>query len=332
MSPDWHSIKIGELGTVVTGKTPPSARPECFGGDYPFITPSDIGSDTRRVKTERYLSTVGKASMPNYLLPEKTICVVCIGATIGKICMTHASSFTNQQINSIIVDEKKFDPHFVYYAMRKVGPSLLGLASGAATPIINKTSFSNVEIVTPSLPTQQRIASILSTYDDLIENNTRRIAILEEMARRIYEEWFVRFRFPGHEQVKMVQSELGLIPEGWKISPLSDLVSTQYGYTESTQDFPVGPKFLRGMDINKRPFIDWSSVPYCPISDADFSKFRLSKGDVLVIRMADPGKVGIVEKDVSAVFASYLVRLRITDAQVVPYYLFYFLLTRQSNS
>ena len=216
MSPDWRSVRIGDLGKVVTGKTPPSSRPECFGSDYPFITPSDIGTDTRKIGTERYLSMVGKASMPNYLLPKKTVCVVCIGATIGKICMTHSPSFSNQQINSIIVDSRRFDPFFVYYALRRVGPTLLGLAAGAATPIINKSSFSDVEIAAPSLSTQRRIASILSAYDDLIENNTRRIAILEEMARRIYEEWFVRLRFPGHEQVKMVASELGMIPEGWK--------------------------------------------------------------------------------------------------------------------
>jgi type I restriction enzyme S subunit len=76
----------------------------------------------------------------------------------------------------------------------------------------------------PPLPAQHRIAAILSAYDDLIENNTRRIAILEEMARRIYEEWFVRFRFPGHEKVRMVESELGLVPEGWQSGTLADIL------------------------------------------------------------------------------------------------------------
>lgn len=76
----------------------------------------------------------------------------------------------------------------------------------------------------PDLVTQRRIASILSAYDDLIENNTRRIAILEEMARRIYEEWFVHYRFPGHESVRMVETELGLVPEGWHLYPASQLI------------------------------------------------------------------------------------------------------------
>jgi Restriction endonuclease S subunits len=95
--------------------------------------------------------------------------------------------------------------------------------TGAAIPRVVLKDFKRAPIKVPPLPTQRRIASILSAYDDLIENNTRRIAILEEMARRIYEEWFVRFRFPGHEQVKMVESELGLIPEGWKAASLGEV-------------------------------------------------------------------------------------------------------------
>ena len=80
------------------------------------------------------------------------------------------------------------------------------------------------EFSTPPLNTQRKIAAVLSAYDDLIENNTRRIEILEEMAQAIYREWFVEFRFPGHEQVPMVESELGLIPQGWEVVKISDIV------------------------------------------------------------------------------------------------------------
>ena len=81
-----------------------------------------------------------------------------------------------------------------------------------------------MEIPIPPLPTQRKIAAILSNYDDLIENNTRRIKILEEMAGTIYREWFVEFRFPGHENVKMVESELGLIPQGWEVVTASEAI------------------------------------------------------------------------------------------------------------
>ncbi len=91
------------------------------------------------------------------------------------------------------------------------------MAGGAAQPSLRITELQEIRIPSAATSEQVRIASILSAYDDLIENNTRRIAILEEMARRIYEEWFVRFRFPGHEDVRMVESELGPVPEGWEV-------------------------------------------------------------------------------------------------------------------
>lgn len=103
--------------------------------------------------------------------------------------------------------------------------------SGATVERIPLTRFPDFPISLPPLAEQRRIASILSTYDDLIENNTRRIAILEEMAWRIYEEWFVRFRFPGHEGVRMVESELGLVPSGWMCGKFTDLCEVLSGGT-----------------------------------------------------------------------------------------------------
>ena len=197
----------------------------------------------------------------------------------------------------------------------------IGSSQSAFTIVLLK----GMTISLPPLPTQRKIASILSAYDDLIENNLRRIKILEEMAQNLYREWFVKFRFPGHEKIKFVDSSLGKIPEGWEVESLSDLVSTQYGYTESAQKNNIGPKFLRGKDINKTSYIDWHAVPYCPISSKSLRKYQLSVGDIVVIRMADPGKIGIVEEEVNAVFASYLVRLSITSTKLLPYYLFYLL-------
>jgi type I restriction enzyme S subunit len=197
---------------------------------------------------------------------------------------------------------------------------------GSTVDRIPLIEFPNFPVAVPDLGTQRQIASLLSAYDELIENNTRRIQILEEMAQVIYREWFVVFRYPGHEDVPLVDSDLGQIPEGWELRKLADLVSTQYGYTESTSAEPVGPKFLRGMDMNKTSYIDWARVPYCPITETDLEKFRLRVGDVLIIRMADPGKVGIVEEDVDAVFASYLVRLRpLAGAPLRPCFLFFYL-------
>ena len=90
---------------------------------------------------------------------------------------------------------------------------------------------------------------------------------------------------------------MGLIPQGWEVKRLSDLVETQYGYTESATDEEVGPKFVRGKDINKNSYIDWDTVPFCPIESEKHVKYQLYANDILVIRMADPGKVAIIEKE-----------------------------------
>jgi len=223
-----------------------------------------------------------------------------------------------------VVDFKGNDPRFVAYMLRTLAFDQQNVAG--AVPGVNRNYLHEIPVSLPSTAVQRRIASILSVYDDLIENNLRRIKILEDMAQSLYKEWFVDFRFPGHEDIRMVGSSLGMIPEGWEVACLKDHCTTQYGYTESARDDAVGPKFLRGMDINKSSYIDWDGVPYCSISDQDVGKFHLQRGDVVMIRMADPGKVGIVETAVDAVFASYLVRLRPMSERTTPYYLFYLLL------
>ena len=215
---EWAEIELGQLGSIVTGRTPPKAEPELFGSDYPFFTPSDMSYGDRSPPTERFISNEGAQRFRRIRLPTGSTCFVCIGATIGKACLTSQPSFTNQQLNSIIPDDERHDPRFVYYLLVSVAEDIKALASGAATPIINKSSFSSFKVKVPSLPTQQRIAAILSVYDDLIETNTRRIAILEEMARRLYEEWFVHFRFPGHETAEFD----GDLPKGWEMSTLGE--------------------------------------------------------------------------------------------------------------
>ena len=146
--------------------------------------------------------------------------------------------------------------------------------------------------------------------------------MLEQAARLIYKEWFVHLRFPGYEDVKIIDG----VPEEWERKHLSELVATQYGFTETATDEPIGPKFLRGTDINKTSYIDWSTVPYCPEDKLDFRKYALRIDDIVVIRMADPGKVAIVETEEKAVFASYLVRFTRKAGVAIPaLYLFYVL-------
>ncbi len=125
------------------------------------------------------------------------------------------------------LDPRRCNPRFYMYYFRDApGRSAIKeIITGAAQKGIRGTELAKISVHNPPLPAQRRIASILSAYDDLIENNRRRIEILEEMARLIYREWFVHFRFPGHENVNLIDSPLGKIPEGWRVAELGHLLS-----------------------------------------------------------------------------------------------------------
>lgn len=230
---------LGELGRIITGKTPKTDIADYWGGHVPFITPTDInGYDSFfQGETERYISAEGVKKQKATLLPPKSVCFSCI-ASIGKSCLTRVCSITNQQINSIIPN-KENDYRYLLYLLRYNLPyiQMVGGGSGSGTPIISKNKFAKFKfLVEGNLEAQHRIASILSTYDSLIENNTKRIRLLEKMAENLYKEWFVRFRFPGHENVEM---ENGL-PKGWKRGSLSDVCEFKRGKNITSSEMQEG--------------------------------------------------------------------------------------------
>jgi type I restriction enzyme, S subunit len=138
----------------------------------------------------------------------------------------HAVPFNHLRINSGMVilrcDETKLLSAFLYHFLRSSSfiSQVNGLRSGAAQPQLPIRDMRQISLPLPPLQTQRKIAAILSAYDDLIENNLRRIKILEEMAQNLYREWFVKFRFPGHQNARFVDSPLGRIPEGWEMAEL----------------------------------------------------------------------------------------------------------------
>ena len=152
------------------------------------------------------------------------------------------------------------------------------ITTGVNVPHISGQQILNYEFALPPLPVQRRIAGILSAYDDLIENNQRRIKILEEMARSLYREWFVHFRFPGHDKVKMVPSSLGPIPQGWEVKRLLDVASVTYGFPFASKQFNttgIGTPIIRIRDIPTGATETWGDEVADP-------KYEIRNGDILV--------------------------------------------------
>lgn len=288
----WHDCTLGEVVRFQRGHDLPDQNRK--PGDVPVIGSAGLTGWHNEPRARGPGVSIGRS-----------------GASIGKVTYTPTDYWPHNAC-LYVTDFLGNNPRFVYYYLKTKDFSSLN--SGAAQPSLNRNFVHAVPARIAELPAQQNIVGVLSAYDDLIENNRRRIALLEKSARMIFREWFVRFRFPAHEHIKIIDG----VPTGWERRYLADVVSTQYGHTAAAEDEPIGPKFLRGTDINKKTYIDWSDVPYCSEHGLDFDKYALRPGDILVIRMADPGKVALVEKPVCAVFASYLVRLKVHDPHEVP--------------
>jgi len=177
-----------------------------------------------------FINEMQAKELSNVQVERNDILLNITGASVARCCMVPDNILparVNQHVSIIRIRQEMANPRHILYCLisHQYKQKLLAIAQGGATrEALTKEKIEDFEILVPSLSNQHKIASILSAYDDLIENNNRRIKILEEMAQAIYREWFVNFRFPGHEKVKMVKSELGMIPEGWEVAKVGDLL------------------------------------------------------------------------------------------------------------
>ena len=181
--------KLGDLGAIVTGTTPPKQNPEYFSfSGIPFLTPSDITFGRRRNFTERFLSPSGVEWAKKRILPPGASSVVCIGSTIGKVSQIDRPTLTNQQLNSVVPDAAKCDANFLYYSLTNIGSDLKRIAGGSTAPILNKSEFAQLEIKLPKLMEQRRIAGVLGALDDKIESNQAVVTRAEQLIDAIAEQ------------------------------------------------------------------------------------------------------------------------------------------------
>lgn len=225
------TYKISDIGEVVGGGTPSTANSDFWGGDIPWISPKDLtGYKSVYISHgENFLTKTGLKSGTK-LLPKGTV-LFSSRAPIGYVAIASNPICTNQGFKSIICNKEIINPLFLYYYIKGNLDYIKLFGTGATFPEISGAAMRKIKVQIPSIPTQQKIASILSSYDRLIENNTRRIRLLEQMAENLYKEWFVRFRFPEHENVEMVNG----LPKGWKVKRYEEELNIRYGKGLSTE-------------------------------------------------------------------------------------------------
>ena len=253
MSLEWNEVKLEDVGKIITGKTPKTSIEDNYGGHIPFLTPSD-DMNVKIIKyTNKTLTLKGLNEVKNCLIPKNSVCVSCIGSDLGKVVLTSEDTVTNQQINSIIVNEK-FDYNFIYYTMILLGKQLNYMSkSSTAVPIINKSTFSNELIFVPSLEEQKKISSILSNIDAKIDNLDKINKNLEEQLETLYNSFFVYYDDFLKEDLE--ECEIGLIPKEWSLLSLGD-VTTKINEKVGSNDYKVFSAVNTGNLILSEEYFD----------------------------------------------------------------------------
>jgi type I restriction enzyme S subunit len=283
MATKWRTSTLGDLVSFKTGKLDSNAA--VLDGDYPFFTCSQ---ETLRTNTFSF----------------DTECVLLAGNNANGIFpLKYFSGKFDAYQRTYIIRPRTTDElstRFLYYALRLKLSEFRSFSTGAATKFLTLTILNATEIEVPTLPVQRRIASILSAYDELIENSQRRIKILEAMARGLYREWFVDFRFPGHENHPRVASALGDIPVGWEVKRLDQLCRSilDGDWIETKDQGGQDFRLLQISNVGVGEFIETGNFRY--VRQETFDRLRCNEiqiGDILVARMPTPiGRGWLVTK------------------------------------
>lgn len=290
----WEERRLEEIAEVVSGGTPATNIPEYWNGSIGWITPADLSDFNCRYieKGSRNITQSGLTNSSACLLPKNTV-LLSSRAPIGYVAIANTELSTNQGFKNLICNDKIIDYRFIYYWLKQNTDVLKSFATGATFPELSASTLKKIKISFPDLPTQKRIADILSSYDDLIENNNRRIQLLEQTAQELYKEWFVRFRFPGHEKVKF---ENGL-PEGWeyiRFGKAIEIIDGDRGvnYPKQEDFYSEGDcLFLNAGNVTAKGF-DFSNCSYITKEkDAILRKGKLQYNDVVLTTRGTVGNV-----------------------------------------
>lgn len=270
-------VKLDELGKVGRGKSKHRPRNDSslFGGNYPFIQTGDVR------KAEFYLTefseTYNEKGLAQSKLWDKDTLCITIAANIAENAILGIKACFPDSIIGFLPDKKKADLKFIKYCLDTYKIQIQSISQGATQDNLSLEKLRSINFLVPELSTQKMIGSVLFNYDQLIENNTKRIAILEQMAEQIYKEWFVRMRFPGHQNTKFIKG----IPEGWEVIQFQKIV----------QEIRKG---IKKEQIN--PNIEYVGLEHLPVKslilsnwgkgeDIDSDKLRFETNDILFCKI-----------------------------------------------
>ena len=308
-------VRLGDLGQIITGNTPKTTDAENYASkDIAFIKPSDIQENklTMLSGAEFYISEYAREKA-RILIPG-CILVTCIGI-VGKVAINNIECAFNQQINAIAPDTKKCDTKYIAYAIQSQQHRLQDIANAAVVPILNKTQFSDIEILLPPLEEQRRIATTLDKVSDLIAKRRAQLDKLDLLVKARFVEMF------GDPVTN---------PYGYPVHQLSDyiefLTSGSRGWAQYFSD--EGEYYITIKNV-KNCRITLNDVQHIvPPDNAEAKRTKVQEGDLLISITADLGRTGVVTKEIAdhgAYINQHLTCIRLNQKEVLPLYVAYYM-------
>ncbi|MBO5142884.1 MAG: restriction endonuclease subunit S [Clostridia bacterium] len=320
---EWNVCSIDELGSVNRGKSKHRPRNDVilFGGLYPFIQTSDVKNANLYIS--EYDTTYSEIGLAQSKLWKKGTLCITIAANIAESAILGIDACFPDSVVGFMPYEGKADLKFVKYMLDEFKVYMQQISKGTTQDNLSLEKLRRIKFYVPSYETQQKIANILSRYDEAIENNNKRIELLEQMAQNLYKECFVRFRFPGYENSEFENG----IPVGWKVERIGELYHTTSGGTPSRNHEEY---YQEGT----YPWIKTGELKDCPIIDTEeyitedaikHSSAKVFEKDSLIIAMygATIGQLGINKMSATCNQACCVLRPKENRAFGI-YYLFNF--------
>lgn len=300
----WSEFSIKDICiNISSGGTPSRKVPEYYlNGVHKWIKTQEL-KDCNIYDTDEHITDAALKNSSAKIYPKNTISMAMYGATVGKLGIMKSECATNQACCNMVVDSTKADYRFLFYSLLYRREELIGLASGAAQQNLNVGVISNFRINLPTLSEQKVIAATLSVLDDMIELNNKINKTLEEMAQAIFKSWFVDFE--PFKDGEFENSELGLIPKGWRVGKLSDVGEIIGGGTPSKSKpeyySEIGIPWItpKDLSINKNKYISRGEIDISELGLRESSARLMPKGTVLFSSRAPIGYIAIAKNAVT---------------------------------
>ena len=260
----WEEKRLGDICTKIgSGATPNGGSGAYKESGFSLIRSQNVLDFSFSEDGLAFIDGVQAEKLKGVTVEKGDVLLNITGDSVARSCIVPnriLPARVNQHVSIIRPDQNKASNIFVFYYTQYIKPYLLSIGSNGGTRnALTKAIIEDLKITIPPLPTQQKIADILSAYDDLIENNNRRIELLEQAAQQLYKEWFVRFRFPEYETAHFTKG----IPDGWEVVKLEDVVEIGRGSSPRP--------------IADQKYFENGNIPWIKIADATASKMYITE-------------------------------------------------------